>query len=189
MSPIQSSRVDRGPAHRARKAAEVVRYFRGLYGHPDKGGSLPYGLTASGAWAASCPAHLFYFFRKINLAGYKLFLDLGSGDGIASCLAGIFTRSVGLETDQALVSRSRRATRDLGLDERVGFICGDFFTQRIRSADCLYIYPDKPVYALEELLEGWGGTFLIYGPHFPPKRFLLKEKLKCGRETLSVYRQ
>jgi hypothetical protein len=189
MNPEPSSSVEYGLVHFTRKAAGVIRYYRELHGLSAKNGGDAYRLTASGMWAASRPAHLYYFFRKINLASFKLFLDLGSGDGIVSCLAGIFTRSVGIEVDPELASRAEQAAWDLGLERRVGFICGDFFTQRIQNADCLFIYPDKPLYVLEELLRGWRGTLLVYGPHFPPERFLLKEKLRCRRETLSVYRQ
>lgn len=144
-------------------------------------------MTAAGAWAASRPAHLFNFFRRMDLACFRLFMDLGSGDGVVSCTAGLFTSSIGIESDPFLVTRAARAARDLKLNDRVGFIRADFLTQGIEKADCLYIYPDKPVYVLEEALAGWGGTLLIYGPHFPPKRFRLREKLKCGRETMSVY--
>jgi hypothetical protein len=188
MNRKPSSSVELDSVRLARKASELIRYYKGLHGVQDEGGDA-YRLTASGAWAASRPAHLFYFFRKINLAAFKLFLDLGSGDGIVSCLAGLFTRSVGIEVDPELASIAGQAARVLGLENRVDFVCGDFFTQRIQKADCLFIYPDKPVYALEEWLQGWRGTLVIYGPHFPPKRFSLKEKLRCGRETLSVYGQ
>ena len=114
-------------------------------------------------------------------------MDLGSGDGVACCTAGLFTRSVGIESDPFLVARASRAARDLNLEDRVRFIRADFLTQGIREADCLYIYPDRPVYVLEDVLADWAGTLLIYGPHFPPKRFRLREKLRCGRETMSVY--
>ncbi len=118
---------------------------------------------------------------------FRLFIDLGSGDGVACCAAGLFTRSIGIESDPFLVSRAARAAQNLRLQSRVGFICADFLTQRIQEADCLYIYPDKPIDALEKTLEGWGGTLLIYGPHFAPRRLFLREKLRFGRETMSVY--
>ncbi|MGC9966897.1 MAG: hypothetical protein ABSE08_15950 [Syntrophobacteraceae bacterium] len=184
MNPIRSSEHSGG----AKKAVEVIRYFRRLQGRRGHHGEiLPYRLTASGAWAASRPAHLFNFFKRIDLSGFGLFIDLGSGDGVASCTAGLFTRSIGIESDPFLVSQASRAARDLKLEERVWFIRADFLTQGIREADCLYIYPDKPVYVLEEVLDGWAGTLLIYGPHFPPKRFRLRKKLRCGKETMSVY--
>ena len=184
MTPIQSSEDSRG----AKTAVEIIEYFRKLHGPDgDYGHALPYRLTASGAWAASRPEHLFNFFKRVDLSQFRLFIDLGSGDGVASCAAGLFTRSIGIESDPCLVSRAARAARDLNIQDRVGFICADFLTQRIQEADCLYIYPDKPVDALEKAIEGWDGTLFIYGPHFPPKRLALMEKLTCGRETLSVY--
>ncbi|MGA3112985.1 MAG: hypothetical protein ABSF90_00980 [Syntrophobacteraceae bacterium] len=184
MNPTLSSEDKREP----KTAAEIIEYFRRLHG-PDGeyGEALPYRLTASGAWAASRPEHLFNFFKRVDLSQFRLFIDLGSGDGVASCAAGLFTRSIGIESDPCLVSRAARAARDLNIQDRVGFICADFLTQRIQEADCLYIYPDKPVDALEKAIEGWDGTLFIYGPHFPPKRLALMEKLTCGRETLSVY--
>jgi hypothetical protein len=172
-----------------RSSDEVIRYFQRLHACPEEHGeTLPYRLTPSGAWAAARPEHLFNFFERVGLSAFRLFIDLGSGDGVACCAAGLFTRSIGIESDSFLVSRAARTVRDLGLKERVGFICADFLTQRIQEADCLYIYPDKPIAALEKALEGWSGTLLVYGPHFPPGRLLLVEKLRCGMETMSVYR-
>ena len=184
MNQIPSSEDRR----RAKAGTEIIGYFRKLHGwRTDHGETPPYRLTASGVWAASRPAHLVNLFKKTGLSRFRLFMDLGSGDGVAACTAGLFTESIGIESDPFLVSQAARAARDLGLEGRVRFICADFLTQRIQRADCLYIYPDKPVYALEDALEGWGGALLIYGPHFPPKRFGLMEKLRCGRETMSVY--
>lgn len=180
MSQTESFAAEPGPA---KQAVRIIRYYRGLYARD----RLPYRLTASGAFAPSRPAHLVCFFQKLGLSRFRLFVDLGSGDGIAACVAGLFTRAVGIESDPELAARAARAARDLGLRGRVSFLCADFFTQRIRTADCLYIYPDKPLYNLEKALAGWRGTLLAYGPHFPPKRFCRVDKLRCGRETLAAY--
>jgi hypothetical protein len=180
MNPIRSSEDSR--------EAEIIEYFQRLHDRDgDYGEAMPYRLTASGAWAASRPEHLFDFFKRVDLYRFRLFIDLGSGDGVACCTAGLFTRAIGIESDPFLVSRAARAACDLNVQDRVGFICADFLTQRIQEADCLYIYPDKPLDALEKTIEGWDGTLFIYGPHFPPKRLSLAEKLRCGRETMSVY--
>ncbi len=184
MNRIQSSGDNRGE----KKAAEVVEYFRRiLEPGSDCNAGFSYRLTAKGAWAASRPAHLFDFFNRIDLSASRLFIDLGSGDGVAACIAGIFTRSIGIESDELLISRAAKSIRDLKLEDRVSLIRADFLTQAVQAADCLYIYPDKPVYSLEQTLADWDGTLLIYGPHFPPKSFCLREKLVQGRETLSVY--
>lgn len=181
MNPIPSLEDRDG----AKTAARVIEYFRRRL--EDWGQTHPYRLTASGAWAASRPEHLFSFFKSVNLSGFPLFIDLGSGDGVACCVAGLFTRAIGIESDLLLASSARGAGRDLGLSGRVDFVCADFLTQGIQKADCLFIYPDKPLYALEKVLEGWTGTLLVYGPHFPPKRLSLQEKLRLGMETMSVY--
>ncbi|MEM5786787.1 MAG: hypothetical protein AAGU11_05670 [Syntrophobacteraceae bacterium] len=171
----------------SKQAARVIRYFENAQGGPGADERLLYRLTATGAWASSRPAHLFYFFKKIALSQFKLFLDLGSGNGVATCMASLFTRAAGIESDSELVSQAAAASRELGLGSRTAFIRADFLTQRIRTADCLYIYPDKPVYAIEELLQEWEGTLLIYGPHFPPRTLQLRKRLKCGKESLAIY--
>ncbi len=169
-------------------AAKIIRHYKRFHGGGPDGADLPYRLTASGAWAASLPAHLFYFFRKLRLGEGRLFIDLGSGDGVVACIAGLFIRTIGIEADTELALQAGRSARNLGLSGNVGFVCADFLTQRIREADYLYIYPDKPIDALEPLLQGWKGALLVYGPHFPPKRLIQADKLKCGRESLAIYR-
>ncbi|MDR3570471.1 MAG: hypothetical protein P4L43_20800 [Syntrophobacteraceae bacterium] len=180
MNPIPSSEVRGEEA-----AAGVIDYFRNRL--EDCSQASPYRRTASGAWAASRPEYLFSFFKMVNLSGFGLFIDLGAGDGVACCVAGLFTRALGIESDPLLAAGAGRAARHLHLQDRVGFICADFLAQSIGKADCLYVYPDKPIYAIENALEGWGGTLLVYGPHFPPKRFSLKKKLRLDMETMSVY--
>jgi hypothetical protein len=167
------------------KAERVIGYFKRQQDSFD--GTRPYRRTASGAWAASRPKYLLHFFEGLALARFRLFVDLGSGDGVACCLAGLFTRAIGIESDYFLASGAQRAARDLGLQERVSFICADFLTQSIQTADCLYIYPDKPLDALEKVLGDWNGNLLVYGPHFPSKRLVLQKKLRLGMETMSLY--
>lgn len=167
----------------------VVRYYRDLHRAPDEESPGPYRLTSLGAWASSRAPHVFYFFRKIRLARFRLFLDLGSGDGIVACIAGLFTRSIGIEVDPFLCLTGRRAADVLGLTGRVHFICADYRFQRIHRADALYIYPDKPVLPFHEVLRDWRGTLLVYGPHFAPDGFEPVEELRCGPERLLVYRK
>ncbi|MGC9196770.1 MAG: hypothetical protein ACP5IL_15145 [Syntrophobacteraceae bacterium] len=181
MNPIPSLEDSK----RGLKADAVIGYFRKR--QENCGQASPYRLTASGAWAASRPEYLSHFFERLNLGHFRLFIDLGSGDGVACCLAGLFTRAIGIESDHFLASGAERTARDLELQERVSFICADFLTQSIQRADCLYIYPDKPLDALEKVLGEWNGNLLVYGPHFPPKHLVLQKKLRLGMETMSVY--
>jgi len=166
----------------------VIRYYRALHDTWDDEAGGPYRLTSLGAWAASRAPHVYHFFRKIRLERFPLFLDLGSGDGLVTCVAGLFTRAVGIEVDPALCRTSLQAARALGLTDRVGFACADYRCRQIRRADVLYIYPDNPILPFLELLGDWNGTLLVYGPHFPPEGFQVVEDLRCAGERLRVYR-
>lgn len=163
-------------------------YFRNCYEVLQRTGDVPYRLTAKGAWACSRVDVLYSFFRQLNLTRYRCFVDLGSGDGAVTCLAGLFTRAVGIEIDARLCARAKQAARELGLDSRVDFIRSDFSTQKIQQADCLYVYPDKPIYGIEALLDDWQGDLLVYGPHFPPARMQPVRRLRGENEQLVVYR-
>ena len=168
--------------------ARLARHYRRRYEALEQNGAGCYQFTALGAWATSRAAHVFYFFRRIGLDRYRLFIDLGSGDGIVTCIAGLFTPAIGIEVDPGLCTTAQRAASTLELHDRTAFICGNYLAQQIHRADCLYIYPDKPFYALETRLASWPGTLLVYGPHLPPRRMLAEGRLRCGREQLTWYR-
>lgn len=171
-----------------RRFVQLARHYRRRYAALEQSGSGCYQLTSLGAWATSRAAHVFYFFRTIGLDRCRLFIDLGSGDGIVTCIAGLFTRAVGIEADPGLCATAHHTAAALALNDRTAFLCGDYLRQRITRADCLYIYPDKPLYSLEQTLAAWPGTLLVYGPHLPPRRFVPARQLHCGREQLTVYR-
>lgn len=172
---------------RSRRFLAVLRYYRALHEGWERSGRPLYRDTSLGAWAGSRPEHLYYFFRRVGLARYRLFIDLGSGDGLAACLASLFTRAIGIEIDPDLCRTARTASVDLGLHGRAEFVCGDFLGQSITRADCLFIYPDKPIHRLEPLLTGWRGTLLVYGPHLPAQSLTPRQRLACGRERLTRY--
>jgi len=168
--------------------ARIESYYRERYRRLDQSGEGCYRLTGLGAWAASVPEHVYFFFQRFGLEHRQLIIDLGSGDGLVACIAGLFTRSVGIEIDRWLCHEARHAISTLGLGERVAVVCGDYLTQQIRLADCLYIYPDKPLNELENLLSGWQGVLLVAGPHFPLHFCEPVQKLTSGRDELVVYR-
>ena len=168
--------------------SRIDSHYRERYQRLVQSGEGCYRLTSLGAWAASVPEHVYYFFQQLGLERRQLLIDLGSGDGLVSCIAGLFTRSVGMEIDRWLCHVARQSISALGLDDRVAVICGDYLTQQIRRADCLYIYPDKPLNELENLLSGWQGVLLVAGPHFPLHFCEPVQKLTSGRDELVVYR-
>lgn len=173
----------------SRQFTAISRYYKNFYQDLERSGVDLYRMTRLGAWATSRAPHVFFFFKTIGLGSCRLFLDLGSGDGIVSCIAGLFTRSIGIEIDWDLCSIARNASSDLGLDGRVSFICGDFLDHHIDQADCLYLYPDKPFDRLGGKLVSWKGTILAYGPHLPPRNFQPMRTLRCGKEQMVVYRE
>lgn len=115
-------------------------------------------------------------------------MDLGSGDGLVTCVAGLFTRAVGIEADPNLCRTAAESVRLLGLDDRVEIVCGDYLSMNLQRADCLYLYPDKPFDKLEPCLSTWSGRLLVYGPHMSPRHLQPETHLRCGRERLQVYR-
>jgi hypothetical protein len=175
-------------AERRRRFAQIDAHYQDLYRQMQQRGEVPYRNTQLGAWAASIGANTFDFFSRIQLDKVRLCIDLGSGDGIVACIAGLFTRAVGIEIDPALCSLASRAVQRLRLDQQVSILCADYRTQRIRAADCLYLYPDKPVAETEALLVGWPGRLVIAGAHFPPENFVPVERLQMNRDRLVVYR-
>jgi hypothetical protein len=178
----------RDAAWRDLRFSAIETYYRGQHRQLEESGQGCYRLTLLGAWAVSIPGHVYRFFRELRLDQHRLFIDLGSGDGLVACIAGLFTRAVGIEIDRQLCGRASRAIRDLDLQARVAVICGDYRSHQICRADCLYLYPDKPVADLETLLTGWQGTLLVAGPHFPLQCFAPVKRLSCGRDQLVAYR-
>lgn len=173
---------------RTRKLLSILRHYRHLHQVLEETGQGPYRITSRGAWAASRVAHVYYFLRRLSFEDTRLFVDLGSGDGLVACIAGLFTRSVGIEADPDLCKTAAHAVRFLGLSNSVEIVCGDYLTMDLHRADCLYLYPDKPFDQLDNLLASWTGQLLVYGPHMPPTHLVPELHLRCGRERLRVYR-
>jgi hypothetical protein len=168
--------------------AALESCYQGQYGRLEESGQGCYRHTALGAWAASIPGHVYRFFRELCLEQQRLFIDLGSGDGLVACIAGLFTQAVGIEIDPQLCGRASRAIRELELQARVTVICGDYRNHHVRCADCLYVYPDRPIEHLGALLAGWQGMLLVAGPHFPLHSFVPVKRLTIGRDHLVAYR-
>lgn len=164
----------------------MLRHFADRYRrHEATGGT--YKMTSRGAWATSRPEAVLRFFHELALDRYRLFADLGCGDGVAVCGAALFTRAVGIEADPDLCRQAQENARALGLVHGTAFICADFLDLRLDPFDVLYIYPDKPLDSLMEKIRGWSGTLLVYGPHFPLRGRAPVGRFSWQRETLSVY--
>lgn len=83
--------------------------------------------------------------RMLTLAGVgpgDVVYDLGSGDGRLVILAATDygARGVGIELDEELVERSRRAAAEAGVSDRVRFIAGDLMAADLREATVVTLY-------------------------------------------------
>ena len=132
---------------------------------------MEYKSTRSGMWAASNPREVYRTFCHFHLAQYEYMADLGSGDGRVSLIGSLFTQATGYETDEKLYEKSLQVRDRLRLN-RARFIQKDYLVVDLSPYNMLYLYPDKPFYALEDKLkDGWRGHLLVNGPHFPPRHF------------------
>ncbi|UCG11326.1 MAG: hypothetical protein JSU72_12325 [Deltaproteobacteria bacterium] len=132
---------------------------------------LPYRSTGSGMWAVSDAEEVYRVFCHFDWDRYTHMGDLGSGDGKVALIGSLFTRATGYETDDVLYRKSLEIRGELSLSN-VSFEQQDYLLADLSTHDVLYLYPDKPFYALEERLHpNWKGHLLVHGPHFPPNHF------------------
>ena len=130
-----------------------------------------YKSTKSGMWAVSKPVELYHAFCHFQLARYEHLADLGSGDGRVALIGSLFTRTTGYETDEEQYKKSLEIQDRLRINN-ARFIQEDYLLVDLSPYNVLYLYPDKPFYALEERLRTvWQGYLLVNGPHFPPRHF------------------
>ena len=134
-------------------------------------GSLPYRSTESGMWATSEVNEVYRAFCHFQLNRYTHLADLGSGDGRVTLVGSLFTKVTGYETDEVLYQKSLEIRDQLDI-YNVIFLQQDYLLADLAPYDILYLYPDKPFYALEDRLHSsWQGHLLVNGPHFPPRHF------------------
>lgn len=159
-------------------------FYQGLY----EQGEFPYRSTRSGMWAVSCGREAYGAFCRLKIDQYEHVADLGSGDGKIVLLASLFTRATGYEVDEELYFKALELRDLLGLF-RACFVRQDFMETDLDPYDLLYIYPDKPLDALEEKLlqSRWCGRLLVNGPHFPPRRLRKIAEVLPGAGRFFLY--
>lgn len=150
-------------------------------------GREPYKVTPLGMWACSDPAELWELFQALELASCRHMADLGSGDGRAVLLASLFTQATGIEADSELVAESRDLAAELGLS-RASFAQGDCRLKDLTPYDLLFIYPDKPLTWLENMLPAyWRGRLLVYGAGFGPQGLRKLHQLRARRSLCTLW--
>ena len=149
-----------------RKVEAAYRNFYQLLKSDD---ALPYRSTELGMWATSDLNEVYRAFCHFQLNRYTHLADLGSGDGGVALVGSLFTKVTGYETDEVLYRKSLEIRDQLGI-RNVRFLQQNYLLADLAPYDMLYLYPDKPFYALEDRLHCcWQGHLLVNGPHFPPQ--------------------
>jgi len=174
------------PAQRAEKFRQIEAAYQKWWAERDRGGEPACRVTPLGLWGHSTPGEVFTLFERLRLDEATSFADLGSGDGLVTCIAQLFCPATGIECDPGLVSKAGELASGLSLSCR--FILGDFFEQDLSAYDYLYAYPDKPLMELEKELAGrLGGKLIVYSCHFPLKQLKLLESHKLTSCWAAVY--
>ncbi len=150
---------------------KVEAAYQNFYQLLNSDGALPYRSTESGMWATSDANEVYRAFCHFQLNRYTHLADLGSGDGRVALVGSLFTKVTGYETDEVLYKKSLEIRDQLGM-HNVIFLQQNYLLADLSPYDILYLYPDKPFYALEDRLHySWQGHLLVNGPHFPPRHF------------------
>jgi SAM-dependent methyltransferase len=117
--------------------------------------------------------------------------DLGSGDGRIVILAAqrFGARGVGIEIDPQLVARSRQLAREAGVDDKVAFIEGDFFTADLSTATVVTMWLSARIN--EELApklrrELRPGARIV-SHQFPIARWMPDEQVTVGGEQVFLW--
>ncbi|HLD42456.1 MAG TPA: hypothetical protein VJB08_00525 [Candidatus Nanoarchaeia archaeon] len=151
-----------------------------------KSGKYPWKSTEKGFWGCSILAEVYELFEKIGLDSYASFVDLGSGDGRVVLVASLFTKAWGIEIDDELIEVSN-ALKEKVRCPNAEFKKTDFFDVDLSAYAVLFLFPDKPLAALEDKIRGAKNKLILYGPHFHPLKMRLKRLVYLDTNNASVY--
>lgn len=141
-----------------------------------------------GVWAPSIPKELFKIFNKYKDKN-KLFLDLGSGDGVAVMIASLFFKQAhGIEMNREFYNISKEMRTKLGI-KNVTLVHDDFFNLNFSKHDILFIAPDKEfTLKLEnKLARELNGKFIVYSSIFQPKTLNKVAEFQTHHFDVCVY--
>ncbi len=127
--------------------------------------------TQVGYWAMSNPLQIFELFKQIELNKNSSFVDLGSGDGIITATASLFTKSSGVEFDSKLHKAATEIKEKLGLSYELKNLnyLDELFYETLWKYDTIFINPDNYFHKLEKILvERFSGTLIITENIFQP---------------------
>jgi len=143
--------------------------------------------TSHGYWAQTNPEHVFELFKKINLGQSRSFLDLGSGDGIVTSVASLFTKATGIEIDPKLHQDAEDLKAKLGLTSTNKNM--DYLAEDLADYDVIFIAPDNYFHKLEKnIVEQFKGTLIILDNIFRPLTLTADETISVRGTNFNIYR-
>ena len=143
--------------------------------------------TAHGYWAQSNLEHCFELFKKINLQKRKSFVDLGSGDGIVTATASLFTQSTGIEADEKLHNVAEDLKTKLGLTSTNKNM--DYLNEDLSQYDIIFIAPDNYFHKLEKNIVGqFKGTLILLDNIFRPLTLTADETISIRGTNFNIYK-
>ena len=169
--------------------SQIKKEYGNFYSSLLRNGRLPMWSTKKGFWNAAIADEVYEAFKTLNLAQFKNFLDVGSGDGKVVVIASLFCKNAeGIEIDDFLHNKAQQIKNKFGIKNAV-FHNKDFFEHDFSKYDVLFSAPDAPLErGLEnKLLKEMKGKLIHYGHHFQP-RFLKKEdSFSVNGNLVSLY--
>ncbi|MFH1591325.1 MAG: hypothetical protein ABIC95_05360 [archaeon] len=171
---------------------DIKRVYDSFIAAQLKKGRMPIRDTGIGYWGISDLHELYQAFSVLHLDDYERFLDLGSGDGRAVMVAGLFTSAEGVEYDKWLHEVSTDIKSKLKKSpaaKRVTFHNKDFLTHDISPYDFIFLAPDKPAYrGLNPKLKAeLNGHLAVWGHHFQPQQLRQEASIHIGQGVVTVY--
>jgi hypothetical protein len=154
----------------------IERHFSALDAKRRTEGKHLFHDTAHGIWGPSSMLDAYELFIRMRLDEKNGFVDLGSGDGRIALIAALFTKSCGIEGDNALSAIAEEARKTLmgRVPElkRCEITCGDYTRKDLSRFDVLFTFADHPWSASfeQKLLRECTGVLLSYNKIFLPTR-------------------
>lgn len=178
-----------------KKFQQIRQVYDDFHSEMLSNGRLLVKETDKGYWGITPTTELFEIFQKTNLKNHKNFLDLGSGDGRAPIIAGLFTNAAGVEYDKELHKFAELHVKKISkkTKTKVTLFNQDYMKHQIDNYDYLFIAPDNPISnklekkLLKEMKKD--AKLVVYGPHYHPKELKKIETLDIQGSLVSVFKK
>ena len=141
-----------------------------------------------GVWAPSIAKEVYKIIERVGDKN-KVFLDLGSGDGLVVMISSLFFKeAIGVEIDREFFSISKKMNEKLGFPN-VRLVYDDFFNLNFTDYDVMYIAPDREFsLRFENKIEReFNGLLIVYSSIFQPKSLKLVNEMNTKHFEVKFY--